>query len=409
MVCLNELHPFFSKEKAVASNSAFMWHKSLGRKASCLFGLNLSPSARPKVAAFDLDGTLIKSSFGKGKGKTKADSIEWWRPSVPQKLQSLHDEGYSIVIISNQALKPAALATWKQKIQTFSDSLPDLPFYLFSATGKDEFRKPNPGMWNELERIFSDKSVVIDKTQSFFVGDAAGRRYGPKDKDFASTDRKWALNLGLPFYTPEEYFLSLPAHADYVLDGFNVSSLPTLPLLLPTSTPLLPDPPHQEVVVFVGYPCLGKSSFYGKHFAPSGYVHVNQDTLGSRPKCISAAKAALKEGKSVVIDNTNRDASTRKYYVDLAKDHDVPVRCFSFTGSAELAWHNNLYRAFNRPPSLSSTEQSRELLPYLAFSGFKANYEPPDEKEGFSEIRQVNWVFEGTDEERRHWSMWLQI
>ncbi len=91
------VHPFFSKEKeAVASNSAFMWQKSLGRKASCLLGLNLSPRARPKVAAFDLDGTLIKSSFGKGKGKTKADSsptFEWWRPSVPQKLQGLHDEG----------------------------------------------------------------------------------------------------------------------------------------------------------------------------------------------------------------------------------------------------------------------------------------------------------------------------
>jgi hypothetical protein len=34
--------------------------------------------------------------------------------------------------------------------------------------------------------------------QSFFVGDAAGR-----NGDFASTDRKWALNVGVKFYTPE--------------------------------------------------------------------------------------------------------------------------------------------------------------------------------------------------------------
>lgn len=37
-----------------------------------------------------------------------------------------------------------------------------------------------------------------DKEASFFVGDAAGR-----PSDHASTDRKWALNVGIPFWTPE--------------------------------------------------------------------------------------------------------------------------------------------------------------------------------------------------------------
>lgn len=30
-------------------------------------------------------------------------------------------------------------------------------------------------------------------------------------------------------------------------------------------------------------------------------------------------------------------------------------------------------------------------------------------EEEFAEIRKVNWRFEGTDEEKRNWSMWLQI
>jgi len=42
-----------------------------------------------------------------------------------------------------------------------------------------------------------------DKTESFFVGDAAGREYPKGKPDFSSTDRKWALNIGLPFFTPE--------------------------------------------------------------------------------------------------------------------------------------------------------------------------------------------------------------
>lgn len=90
--------------------------------------------------------------------------------------------------------------------------------------------------FNQITRS-SDTTFVSEKVLSFFVGDAAGR-----PADFASTDRKWALNIGLPFYTPEvrpslmcsdiiytdieqEYFLDLPP-APYKLPGFRVSSLP---------------------------------------------------------------------------------------------------------------------------------------------------------------------------------------
>ena len=81
---------------------------------------------------------------------------------------------------------------------------------------------------------------------------------------------------------------------------------------------------------------------------------------------------------SLIADNTNRDKQTRQYYINLAKKYKVPVRyvaypfhkrsreitkvfprCIYFTGPMELAWHNNLYRAFNLPPSLSKSEVCR--------------------------------------------------
>jgi bifunctional polynucleotide phosphatase/kinase len=80
------------------------------------------------------------------------------------------------------------------------------------------------------------------------------------------------------------------------------------------------------LILFVGPPGAGKSAFFRTHFAPLGFVHVNQDTLGSRPKCIAAVKEALGEGKSVVVDNTNRDAATRKFYLDVAKVMGVEAR-----------------------------------------------------------------------------------
>ncbi|KAI5900063.1 PNK3P-domain-containing protein [Schizophyllum commune H4-8] len=412
---VQKVHPFFAKASEKPPG-AFQWLKPLGPKGSCWHATNLTPTAAPRVAAFDLDGTVIKSSFGKGVSKAKAKgpaasaNFEWWNPVVPKKLEEVYNEGYAILLITNQALKPGPLRTWKEKMNAVALALPKVPFRLFAATEKDNYRKPMRGMWTELERIYAVEGVTINKDESFYVGDAAGRVYG-KDKpaDFAGTDRKWADNVGLTFYTPEEYFLKLPKHTNVVLEGFRASSVPELPEVTPTSTPIVPDPARQEIVIFHGYPCLGKSTFYHRHFEPAGYVHINQDTLGTRPKCIKAVQEALKEGKSCVVDNTNRNAATRAHYIELAKKAKIPLRCFWFTGSKELAWHNNLYRAYNLPPSVAAKEPARPIVPYIGFAGFKSESEEPTLNEGFEEIKKVNWVFHGSDEERKYWEMWLQI
>ena len=76
------------------------------------------------------------------------------------------------------------------------------------------------------------------------------------------------------------------------------------PLFMPTDTPLIPipsEPPKADLVLFVGFPCLGKSSFYRRHFGPNNYIHVNQDVLKRREKCIQAVEDALKAGRSCVV------------------------------------------------------------------------------------------------------------
>lgn len=52
-------------------------------------------------------------------------------------------------------------------------------------------------------------------------------------------------------------------------------------LFSPADTPLVPEDGHQEVILFVGYPASGKSTFAHKHLVPKGYVYINQVTLGS--------------------------------------------------------------------------------------------------------------------------------
>jgi bifunctional polynucleotide phosphatase/kinase len=75
-----------------------------------------------------------------------------------------------------------------------------------------------------------------------------------------------------------------------------------VPRITPSSTPLLPEPRSgPEVVLFVGFPGLGKTSFYQTHFYPAGYVHVNQDVLKTRDKCVRAVETAVKDGQSCVV------------------------------------------------------------------------------------------------------------
>lgn len=154
-----------------------------------------------KVAAFDLDDTLITAAPG-SKWAKSATGWKWWDASVPAKLKKLHSEGYLVVIISNQgniSLKENAktlpkdtvsLANFKAEITAILCQL-DLPVSVYAATEQDKYRKPRVGMWQEmLEDYDLEGDGSIDLQQSFYVGDAAGRaKTGKRRKDHACSDR----------------------------------------------------------------------------------------------------------------------------------------------------------------------------------------------------------------------------
>lgn len=127
-----------------------------------------------KVAAFDLDNTIIETSSGRKFPTGPAD----WKimTGVSNKLKSLSKEGYKIVLLSNQLGisrgKPTK-ADFKQKIQAIAEKL-CIPLLLLASTTKDIYRKPCTGMWDHLEN-FENGKEEIDMKSSFYVGDAAGR------------------------------------------------------------------------------------------------------------------------------------------------------------------------------------------------------------------------------------------
>lgn len=159
---------------------------------------------KTKIAAFDFDGTLVTSASGLKFTKDPLD-WRWWSPHVPPKLRALAAEGYTLVIVSNQAgitlkrKKPKdpqpdarRLEVFKRKVEAALADL-DLELSVYAATERDGHRKPAVGMWNEF---LGDRKLLeqedVDLEGSVFVGDAGGRAgsgSGGVGRDHSCCDR----------------------------------------------------------------------------------------------------------------------------------------------------------------------------------------------------------------------------
>ncbi|XP_071090216.1 bifunctional polynucleotide phosphatase/kinase-like [Haliotis cracherodii] len=338
-----------------------------------------------KIASFDIDGTIITTQSGKVFATHNGD----WKIMLPEtfgKLKKLHAAGFKIVFFTNQMgiqRGKVKIDELKQKFTYIVEKL-GVPVQIFIASGSGIFRKPSTGMWKYMVKKHND-GIRVNMTDSFYCGDAAGRpdkwTQGRK-KDFSCSDRLFALNVGLKFYTPEEYFRDHKA-APFKLPEFDPKKLSsTSEVVSPAGSPIASS--TKEVVVLTGFPASGKSFFAKAHLVPKGYVHINRDTLGSWQKCVTQCHKALAEEKSVVIDNTNLDVESRARYVDCAKKDSVPCRCFVFTTNIQHIRHNERYREM--------TDKSHKPINEMVLNSFKSKYKEPNKEEGFSEILKINFV-----------------
>ncbi|KAG7395720.1 hypothetical protein PHYBOEH_003325 [Phytophthora boehmeriae] len=346
--------------------------------------------AKAKIASFDLDGTIIVTKSGKRFAKDK-DDWKWFHPTLARdKLVQLTKEGYTLVIFSNQngIAKGNVSATEVQtKVEAIVKSL-NLPMLVYLGTESDMMRKPRLGAWQEMTTLLSaEGEEAIDMQESFYCGDAAGRpKIAGRTKDFAATDYKFALNIGIRFYTPEDLFLGskqrIHTRPDTWELGFDPKSIVVNdssdgPVLSPASARVVS--PDQEMVVLVGPPASGKSFFAKTHF--SSYALISQDELRTATNCKKKCLEALKQKKSVVIDNTNREPRTRKEWITIAQQQGIPIRCFEMDVDKPLSMHLNVFR--------SLTEQKK--IPDVAIHGFFKNFVSPTVKEGFSEVVKVQF------------------
>ncbi|RAL64556.1 hypothetical protein DID88_002030 [Monilinia fructigena] len=225
------------------------------------------------------------------------------------------------------------------------------------------------GMWKELLEDFDIHAPGdLNLQESIFVGDAAGRDASTeRPKDFSCSDRNFAENIGIKFYTPEEYFLrEAPKPFTRTFEPADYSSGNT------TAPPKYKKGSPTDVVILCGSPGAGKSTFYWKQLEPLGYARVNQDILKTRDKCFKVAGQFLEEGSLWLwVNNTNADRDVRSKWIALAAKHSVPIRCVHFLAGVQVCEHNDAVRALNE----IMNPEKRKILPKLAFTSFTSRYQ----------------------------------
>lgn len=351
-----------------------------------------------KVVAVDMDDTIVTP---KSKAKFAAGRADWrWLfDEVKPKLIELNKDGWNIVIFTNQA----GVEKGKTRIDDITGKILDLseelgfPLQACVATATNHWRKPHTSMWDFFVKTMRS-GAAVDMKESVFVGDAAGRPAGWKagaKKDFSCTDRAFAHNIGLKFLTPDEYFKG-EKEVPFKWGGIDpVEVLAEYKKKMPKQLPKYAKD-EQELIIMVGQPASGKSTFSNRFLVPHGYVRVNRDTLKTPAKCLAMVEKALSEGKSAVVDNTNPDPKSRAPYLAAAKKHKVPVRCFVMKTPRELAEHMNLFRE-------RQSNGTVRRIPDVGYAVFHKNFALPGKSEGYSEVVEIDFMPQFDDDQTEAW------
>ena len=265
-----------------------------------LYNINISDVAN-KIIAFDLDDTLITTKSGNKFPKNYMD-YKYLYNNTSNILKELYKD-YTIIIFSNQKFKNIDEKTKElEKKFTLIENELNIKLDVMISTNDDKYRKPFPCMWEVYMNI---KEINFSAFENIiYIGDAAGR-----ENDFSCSDRKFAFNCGMIFKTPEEYFKnedpkpwSWGFDPQKVLDNIHEIKVR--------------EETDKEMVILVGFPGCGKSTFVKNYFPK--YYSINQDTLKTKSKCIKICKEKVKTN-SIIIDNTNASSDYRKIFIDIAK------------------------------------------------------------------------------------------
>jgi len=135
-----------------------------------------------------------------------------------------------------------------------------------------------------------------------------------------------------------------------------------------------------ELIVFAGLPGAGKTTYYRAHFAAT-HAHVSKDLMPNARRRDDRQErdieAALADGRSVVVDNTNPSPDVRAPLIALGRRHGARIVAVYFETDVRTAIMRNRQR------------EGKARVPDVAIFATKKKLVPPAFEEGFDEVRVV--------------------
>jgi bifunctional polynucleotide phosphatase/kinase len=358
------------------------------------------------IAAFDLDHTIIKPKSG----KVFPTSIDDWIFAYKMdKIVEYSNKGYKIVIFTNQkgsfeGKGGMTFSQFKTRWFTIFESL-NVPAYIIVSTQDDFNRKPATRMWYFMKSILNG-DVKINRKDCFYVGDAAGR---PKDHN--DCDIKFAINIGISFMTPEEFFEDSKEYPfeklTKNLKGFN----PKLYLENKEKEKEKNYASWKELekgfraVIMIGSPASGKSSLANKICQISkDKCHIlSMDIEKTKKKMKDMIKSVLSTpNESLIIDATNGTIKARQEWIDIIKtiNPEIHIVGVYVNVAKDLAFHLNKLRGIK---SLSKE------VPAVAIHAYWKRFERPTmETDKFDKILEFDFEPNfATKEAKKQFSIWF--
>ncbi|HEV2457206.1 MAG TPA: ATP-binding protein [Ktedonobacterales bacterium] len=146
-----------------------------------------------------------------------------------------------------------------------------------------------------------------------------------------------------------------------------------------------------ELIIVVGLQAAGKSTFYATHFATTHEL-VSKDLLrnnrNKERRQAQLIEAALRAGRSVIVDNTNATAAVRAPLIALGHAYGARVVGYYFPPDVRASRERNSQRA------------GRERVPDVAIYATAKKLQPPRYAEGFDALFDVRIAENGQFEVR---------
>jgi len=318
-----------------------------------------------KVIFADLDHTLITPK-GKHVFPKTLDDWKWKNEAVVPKLKDLYNNGYEIVIVSNQ--KKMSGSEVKTKATMIYEDL-KIPFVFISGHSDLYYRKPQLGLWEVLiEYIFKDIKY-IDIPSSVFIGDSEADLY-------------FARNTKVQFIHTDAFFLGIENK-----DFAKIESAEH-PMTKWVSNEVYDIPPQsssqKHLVIMVGSPASGKS-YYSQKLENTGFLRINKDTMKTDKMIEKVFNGGIKEGRNIVIDNTNPTKEVREKFITAAKKASYYVSIVWMNFPISVVEYLDNYR-------IAKYKNEEYHVPIVAMRVYYKKLEKPTKKECDTLI-EINTIY----------------